>query len=411
MSADYGPIPYPEERALENAGFVRGVTPTRLLAVLLPISPVEVEATVTEGEPYALIDRFVERGIAQARLTTTTQLAEFLALDTVVVSRALRFLRAIGHVEELRPGTWEITQLGLRSLRENQRYTVTVCDRRKLYFDAFTSRPLTRPYYDSRTVTLLDEEGASAVLTRRRGPRYHRLASFHNFDPQALVRLATDPRRGHFNLPDQVDEPRVVSMPPMVFLPLYVVRTVGRDGHVEYLVYSQVGDDADDDLAPLVASSPAPGLLDHELEDGRAGRDEKLAREWLHKRGLDRWKPARTSNDTLQVTLPPESFDGDRRVPLTKVGSYAMLGTGFLRLWCTSSEVRRRALLERINSYLGYRAQAASADVQDQVDRIARQLDLGSIDLATLSRTAKEAGNRGLAAQLARLSSSATRVG
>jgi hypothetical protein len=411
MSGDYGPIPYPEEGALENAAIVKGVTPTRLLAVLFPVWCVDVEATVTEGEPYAVIDRYVERGIAEGRLTTAAQLADFLALDPVIVNRALRFLHAIGHVVQRGAGEWEVTELGLRSLREDTRYTVTVRDRRKLYFDAFTSQPLTRPYYDSRTVTLLDEDGARAVQARRRGPRFHTLVSFRSFDYQALASLAADPQRDRFNLPERIDGPQVVSTPPTVFLPLYVVRAVGGGGRVEHLAYSQVGRDADDDLAPVVAASTVPGLLEGELVAGRNGNDEKSAREWLEKRGLSRWKPTRSDHDTWQLTLPPETFDGDDRVPLTKVGSYQMLGTGFLRLWCASEEVRQRALLERINSYLAYRSQADSADVQDRVDRIARQLDLGTIDLASLGRRARKLGNRGLAAQLARLSSPAPAPG
>jgi hypothetical protein len=43
-------------RSLEDAAFVQGVIPTSLLAVLFPVWCVEVEATVTKGEPYALIE-------------------------------------------------------------------------------------------------------------------------------------------------------------------------------------------------------------------------------------------------------------------------------------------------------------------------------------------------------------------
>jgi hypothetical protein len=404
VNADRGPIRYPEERALEDAAFVQGATPTRILAVLFPVWCVEVEATVTESEPYAVIDKYVERGIAEARLTTASQLADFLGLSLVVVSRALRFLAAIGHVTQ-HGETLAITELGIRSLREDRRYTVTVRDRRKLYFDAFTSQPLTRPYYDSGTVTLLDDAAARAVRAQRNGPRFHPLFSLTSFDPQALARLAVNPERDRFNLPERIDEPRPVSVPTTVFLPLYVVRAVRHGGRRCCLVYSQVGDTADADLAPLVESSEVPRLLDTEIVDGRGGRDAKLAREWLQKRGLARFAPEQTSNGTWQVTLPPGSFDGDGQVALTKVGSYVMLGSGFLRIWCASEEVRRRALLERINSYLGYRARPDRADVEAQAGQIARQLDLGAVDLALLGRMARAAANRGLADQLARLAS------
>lgn len=404
MTSDKGPIPYPEERALESAA-VDGVTPTRLLAVLFPVWEVEIEATVTEGEPYAVIDQYVERAIAEGRITTERGLADFLCIDHTVARRAVRFLRTIGHVVDGAGGHLEVTELGLRSLREKVRYTVTVHDRRKLYFDGFASAPLTRPYYESRTVTLLDADGARAVQANRRGPRFHPFVSLTGLDPRAVTRLATNPDRDRHNLPERIDEPRATGPGAERFLPLYVVRAVGAGDRVQYLAHSQVGDGADEHLEPMVLASPIPGLLETEVEVGRAGQDEKQVREWLRQRDLGRSRPTRTRHDTWQVDLPPASFGGDGGLRLAKVGSYAMLGTGFLRLWCDSVDVRRRALLDRIDSYLGYRAQAARAEVEVQVDRIARQLELGDVDLGALAGWATSAGNRSLGAQLRRLSS------
>lgn len=224
-----------------------------------------------------------------------------------------------------------------------------------------------------------------------------------SFDPHALTRLATCVERDRFNLPERIDDPRAVSVPRTVFLPLYVVRGVRSDGRACCLSSSQASDTADDDLAPFVEASPLPGLLDGELEDGRTGPDETRARAWLGGRGLTSVRPHQTGHGTLQVSLPPEAFDGDGRVPLAKVGSYVLLGSGFLRIWCASEDVRHRALLERIGASLAYRAQPVAADVQAQVGRFARQLDLGTIDLATLSQMATDADHRSLAAQLARL--------
>ncbi len=63
-------IRYPEERALEDAAFAHGLAPTRIFALLLPVWRVEVKATVTDAEDYALIDRYLERGIASAGLNS-----------------------------------------------------------------------------------------------------------------------------------------------------------------------------------------------------------------------------------------------------------------------------------------------------------------------------------------------------
>ncbi|MFJ7212797.1 hypothetical protein [Amycolatopsis sp. NPDC098790] len=48
-------MPYPEERALEDAAYGHGLTPVRVFAVLLPVWRVEV--LTTDGRPYALTDR------------------------------------------------------------------------------------------------------------------------------------------------------------------------------------------------------------------------------------------------------------------------------------------------------------------------------------------------------------------
>jgi len=169
-------IPYPEQRAVEDVAFAQQAVPTRIFAFLMPVWRVQIKATVTEGEPYDLIDWYLERGIAEGRLRTAGELAEFFALDPVLVDRALRFLRAIGHVtvsgEHL-----ALTDLGDRSVREKVRYFVTRQDRRTLYFDAFASRPLTRPYYDPRAVTLLEPEAADGIARGRDWPRFTPLFS------------------------------------------------------------------------------------------------------------------------------------------------------------------------------------------------------------------------------------------
>jgi hypothetical protein len=72
-----------------------------------------VRATVTEGEDYELIDRYLERAIAETRLDTIADLARFLALDEVIVDRAMRFLTAIEHVRGT-GGRFALTELGVR---------------------------------------------------------------------------------------------------------------------------------------------------------------------------------------------------------------------------------------------------------------------------------------------------------
>ena len=118
-------IPYPELRALEDAAHGNGLVPTRIFALLLPIWWVEVRATVTEAADYAIIDRYLEKAIAEAGLHTVAELAEFFALDPVVVDRALRFLIAIEHVAVDRT-RFTLTGLGQQSVRDQKSYRVTI---------------------------------------------------------------------------------------------------------------------------------------------------------------------------------------------------------------------------------------------------------------------------------------------
>jgi hypothetical protein len=240
-------MPYPEERALEHTVHALEAVPTRIHSVLLPVWCVEVEADVTEGEPYELIDRFLERGIAEAGLGTVGELAAFFALDPPLVGQAVRFLTAIGHVTE-GDGRLSLTELGYRSVRDEVRYVVTRKDRRKLYFDGFDSRPLTRPYYDARKVGFLSGETLQEALERRDGPRLNMLNPSRDFRREALVELADSPERDRFNLPGRIDAPRAVGSADLVFLPAYLVRAVERGGRVRHFAYTPAADEYDPEI-------------------------------------------------------------------------------------------------------------------------------------------------------------------
>src|SRR5205807_299342 len=154
----------------------------------------------------------------EAGLATVEELSQFLALEPAVVGQALRFLTAIGHV------TWSpavgltLTELGRRSVRDGVRYTVTREDRRKLYFDAFACRPLTRSYYDARRVEFLSGGAAQQAIQRDGGPRVHVLATTKGFRREALVELSGSPERDRFNLPARIDRLDSVDE-EQVFLP------------------------------------------------------------------------------------------------------------------------------------------------------------------------------------------------
>lgn len=380
---------YPELRALEDAAFARATAPTHIFKLLLPIWCVTIAATVTDAEDYDLIDRYLERGIAEAGLTTTAELARFFALDEVLVDRALRALTAIGHVTCLN-GQWALTALGHRSTADRKRYVIRAEDRRKLYFDGWESSPLTRPHYDSRRVTMLPVDALP--------DHFHALLTTRGFDDGALHRLAGLADRDRFNLPLQIDRPRQVCAPEQLFLPVYVVRaTEGR--YTRYLVYGQAGDEADHDLTGLVERTrEVAGVLETEASNARAPQ----AREWLDRNGL-KGHVVPTGEGLLRATLPSAAFSGEHGQPLHRLGSFVVQGTGFFQVWCQDERVRRRALVERLAQYVLARTQITRAQVETRLARLGRQLELTDLTVEEAAALARRLDNQRLARQLTAL--------
>lgn len=305
-------ISYPEERALEDAAYTHGVTPVRIFAILLPVFHVEIKATITEAHPYELIDRYLELGIAEAGLRTAGELAEFLGLDATLVDRALRFLTATGHLD-WRGDQVMLTGLGLASVRDKVRYERTREDRRKLYFDAFRCRPLTRPYYEKSSVRFLTRDEALAGKNYD-GPLFHLVMGEVGFRPEALTELANAPDRDRFNLPERIDSPQCIGTAE-VYLPVYIVRARQARGGTRHLVYSQVGGGNDPDLTNLCERTPElVALLDTE-ERATPSQPEVRAREWLRNRNLPDHTPVHLSAGMWRATLPGTAFNGSGAVP------------------------------------------------------------------------------------------------
>lgn len=388
-------IPYPELRALEDAAQGNGLVPTRIFALLLPIWCVEVRATVTEAEDYELIDRYLEKAIAEAGLHTVAELAEFFALDRVVVDRALRFLTAIGHVAVDRD-RFTLTELGKRSVRDQKSYRVTVQDRRKLYFDGYGSRPLTRPYYDSGAVTFLEPAELSTV-DGRNGPAFTTLANMSGgFRRDALTEVASRPDRDAFNLPARIDSPEALGE-TVVYLPIYLVRGLQPGGRPRYLAYSQVGDQADPYLSGLCEQTPEiVGVCENDAGAANGTGRERIT-EWLRKRNLDGQGPELVAGGLWRVTFPASAFAG--ALKLSQVGSYLLLGNTFFHVWCTDRRTRQAALVERLNAYLGSGPHVDEDLVRQRLARLASQMELDA-DLATVRHWAVAFGKTTLAEQL-----------
>lgn len=389
---------FPEQRVLEDAAFVRDVVPTRIFALLLPVWSVTIQADITEGEDYELIDRFLARGIAEGDLTTTAELADFYALEPELVDRALRALAAIGHVAHS-SGRWALTGLGLRSVRDRKRYIVTRGDRRKLYFTGFGSQPLTRPHYDTRKVTFVTADEVPKIRSAG-GPPFHEFMTTRGLDGNALDALVANPQRDRFNMPDRVEGLRRIGSDELVYLPVYVVRGRTPQGRKRYLTYSQASAEADPDLSDLIERSPeVVTVLESEMTTIRREDELERVRAWLRKQGMGEQRLERvSSDDLLRVRLPQGRFGGNG-LSLSRVGSFVVQGNSLFQLWCDDDAVRRLALLSRVDTILAARSKV-DRTVVDLIMRVARQLELGGITLTNVRDLATANKRSALAAQL-----------
>ncbi|WP_282699995.1 hypothetical protein [Streptomyces sp. CC219B] len=392
-------MPFPEERVLEDAAFGQGIVPTRLHALLLPVWQVEIRADITEGEDFFLIDRFLGRGLRHGALHTVDELATFFALDRALVAQAVRVLMAIGHLQES-AGRLSLTPLGERSVDDDIRYVITRQDRRKLYFEALSCTPLTRVHYDEEVVTLLSGDELDRALRIDRYPRFTPIIADSGFDRAALDRLTSRTDRARFNLPVALNSVESLNE-ELVFLPVYLVR--GRTG---LLVYGQAGAGTAHDPELSELCTRTPGListLDNEITAEEADeRVVRAARKWLREQGLDSVAPEQDDDGTWSVSLPVTAF-GENGLPVSRVGTYRMAGSGFFRLWCPDDNLRKYALLDRLDQRLGSRRHVTRQEAEDHIARLARQLRLDVPDLSRLRGGAEKTGRSGLEAHLARL--------
>jgi predicted transcriptional regulator len=381
-------------RALNDAAFRQGFHPIRLSSVLLPVHEVEVRATTRTGRPYGLIDKFIERTIAETRASTVSEIADVLDLQPALVDRAVRVLRRIGHLPA-HSGALELTDLARESLRDEICYEQKREDRRKIYFDGYRCEPLHRRHY-GKPSSFLNYAEASALVHQEE--RLLMLPALHQFHREALNNLARRTDRAEFNLPSNVENPQDVR-PEFVYLHLYVVRAQARGGNVRHLAYApDAGLEYDEHLSELCSSTPdITGFLDQSTPP--IANQERRIRNWLAKNELTGIDPMRHPDGSWHVDLPPEEFlpTGSRHE--SSVGSFLDLWTVAVRVWCEDRDVRQRALLARTRVILrraGYRPE----ELPDLVRRLGAQLEFPDLDVHRLRALVAEAGEQDLAEQL-----------
>ncbi|MFJ5774332.1 hypothetical protein [Streptomyces sp. NPDC093094] len=379
--------------ALEHAAFVLGAAPLSVHTVMFPVWCVQVRATVTEAQPYQLIDRYLIRGIAEAGLTGSAELASFLALDPALVRQALAFLRAVRHVEG-EDGSLALTALGERSLRDGTMYTVGLDDRRVLRFDGCSSGPLTRAYYD--------RAGAGLAAAAQEGRTSMPLLCPEPFRDEAVAELDGLADRERYNLPAAVELREVVGR-DVEYLPACVVRTARPYDGARHLVFPRpLRGEPDLGLGHALETSPSCTSALTEAHRGALSAFEEEAGRWLSTRGLAHHQPRRGDGGPYRVGLAEDAFRGADSRARRPLGSLVVLPSGgFFQMWCEDVRARRREVLRRLGIHLG--VPRAPEAVRARLALLGAQLDPGPLDDDALYAVAAEEGDRALADRLRRI--------
>jgi hypothetical protein len=220
----------------------------------------------------------------------------------------------------------------------------------------------------------------------------------------ALVRLPAA-ERDRFNLPEQVISPSLVGEPEQVFLPAYVVRAIDAGGVVRYLAYTQASQEADPEWSQVcTVTGEVATLVENEYQSGRNEGEANSARRWVEKRFTGRFD-IRWRDGLLVATLPASAFAGAGSDSLEpwRIGSLIKMGGWYFQIWCDDERLRRRALLDLTDTYLGARPKTDPDAAAKRLARFCRQVGFSPLPLAEIAKLARAAGRKALAAQLDKL--------
>lgn len=379
------PLRYTRTRALEHAAELPGIRPLRIHPLAFPLHVAELSATVEERGPFDLLDRYVGLAIADARLTTVSQIAEFLGITEHMVDRVLRFLDGIGHLHTT-GGTLALTERGLRSVRDDRRY-VEKEERLHLYFDGVHCEPLRTGHY-ADSVHVLDRDAAHAQ-------REFRLLPYGDgFRHAAVNELTQRSDRADYGLPDELRDLQVLAV-DQAFLPCYAIRARSDDGYTT-LVYSGVADYRDHHLERIFNAWPVPDRI---LRSTDSDDPRDHFGDWLRDRRIDPRSITWLDNQSPRLSLPPSRYT-DREATLRRRGEFALSMCGsyvaprshVLQMWCDDTETRRKAGLGRALAYASA-TRRSTAEVTMFLDRVSHQLELTpAITLSALKGHARQTG-------------------
>lgn len=373
MSRETFAIAYAVDRALDTIADQGDLRPVRVHRVAFPVHVAELSAKVAAREPFDLLDRYVGLAIGECGFRSAGEISRYLGLTAQVVDRVLRFLREIEHVAG-GDGALALTPLGLRAARDETRYTPKE-DRLKLYFDGVRCSPLPSRFY-GRGVRVLDRGTAFDQH------RFQLLEQAMGFDASAVTRLAARPDRAAYNLPDEHEDLRLLSA-DRAFLPCYLIRAAATSGY-RSLVFTSADPTASDPyLEEIFRSWPA---LDQAIRSEDSAGTERRAElsKWLEERDLSFTQLSLAGELVPRLVLPACHFparDSPAKAkgefPLRQVGSYLTPHSYVIQIWCRSTEIRRKAALQRALEYEGA-SRRTEADVVGFLEQVSARLETGT---------------------------------
>ncbi|MFC7593474.1 hypothetical protein ACFQYP_64530 [Nonomuraea antimicrobica] len=301
-----------------------------------------------------------------------------------MVDRVLRFLGGIGHLQGSADAL-SLTERGLRSVRDDRRYTEKQ-ERLRLYFDGVRCGALRTAHY-AHSVRILDRDAGYAQ-------RFYRLLpEVCGFRPGAVAELGRCPDRSEYDLPDELLNLEVLEV-GRAFLPCFAIRA-HDGGRLITLVYSGVSELRDHHLEEIFNSWPT---ATHVMESTDSEEPRDHFAEWMRERKIALQALTWVDHYSFRLILPPSRYLGRTAetrekgtFSLMMLGSYVAPRSHVLQLWCDDAPTRTKAVLNRALAY----ATATRRTVPDMtafLERVCRQLEPDAhVTIDDLQRHAREA--------------------
>ena len=373
---------YSPQRALQA---VSNMMPVRIFSILFPLWEVEIIGLQRRSREYEMIEKFLERGIAEGELCSIADLSAFFGLRKRQIQKGISFLRAIGHVQG-DDGDLTLTKQGWRSLKDGVVYR-ELETRRKLYFEAFQSRPLLKAHYGLR---ILSE--AEALTSPERN--YKRLSSLNPWRTGALSALVKRSNRDDWNLPGEIHEVKEEAV-RRAFLPMYIVQVNelanSKPTSPRYVVLNRLRDLHDPFFEEIVNTVEA--IQDVFLGETEAGVG-KLMENRLEDYGLEspEFHLTELAPDAWRAILPSTIFSSNSTsLSVSDIGQFELVRGYCLQIWCDDPAIRREAALDKAVAAIAHWQQPPTLQaVERLLETITAQLQTAPLDIEQLLAHALE---------------------